>query len=100
LDGVHRFRDAGQQRLLPSYLFYRELDTLVLAYGVGETEEFAKKWPPEIVNDTQTIREFFGEDVPRYGDSFVYKAYKVSFREGVIQNSRHDFRESLGNRGA
>ncbi|GEM_PF-958049 len=69
----------------PVYLFYRELDTLVLAYGVSETEEFAKKWPPEIVNDTQTIREFFGKDVPRYGDSFVYKAYKVSLDEGVVQ---------------
>ena len=69
----------------PVYLFYRELDTLVLAYGVSETEEFAKRWPSEIINDTQTIKEFFGRDVPRYGDSFVYKAYKVSSNNGVIQ---------------
>ena len=69
----------------PVYLFYRDLGTLVLAYGVSETEEFAKKWPSEIVNDTQTIREFFGKDVPRYGDSFVCKAYKVAFHQGAIR---------------
>ena len=69
----------------PVYLFYREQDTLILAYGVSETEEFAKKWPSEIVNDTQTIKEFFSKDVPRYGDSFVYKAYKISFSNDTIQ---------------
>ena len=69
----------------PVYLFYRDLGTLVLAYGVSETEEFAKKWPSEIVNDTQTIRDFFGKEVPRYGDSFVCKAYKVAFNQGAIQ---------------
>ena len=69
----------------PVYLFYRESSTLILAYGVSETEEFAKKWPSEIINDTQTIKEFFGKDVPRYGDSFVYKAYKISFDKDRIQ---------------
>ena len=69
----------------PVYLFYRDFGTLILAYGVSETEEFAKKWPSEIVNDTQTIKEFFGKDVPRYGDSFVYKAYKVVLAKDGIQ---------------
>jgi Endonuclease NucS/MrcB-like, N-terminal domain len=69
----------------PVYLFYREQGTLILAYGVSETEEFAKKWPSEIVNDTQTIKEFFGKEVPRYGDSFVYKAYKITFDRETIQ---------------
>lgn len=68
----------------PVYLFYREHKMLILAYGVSETEEFAKKWPTEIVNDTQTIKEFFGKDVPRYGDSFVYKAYRITFdKDGI-----------------
>lgn len=69
----------------PVYLFYREQNMLVLAYGVSETEEFVKKWPTEIVNDTQTIKEFFGKDVPRYGNSFVYKAYNIAFGKEAIQ---------------
>ncbi len=69
----------------PVYLYYREFQTLILAYGVSETEEFVKKWPPEIVKETPTINEFFGKDVPRYGDSFVYKAYKITFEKDKIQ---------------
>jgi Endonuclease NucS C-terminal domain/MrcB-like, N-terminal domain len=69
----------------PVYLYYREFNTLILAYGVSETEEFAKKWPSEIVNDVPTIRDFFGKDIPRYGGSFVYKAYKISFNNRAIQ---------------
>lgn len=69
----------------PVYLYYREFQTLILAYGISETEEFAKKWPSEIVNDTQTIRDYFDKEVPRYGDSLVYKAYKVNFAKEKLQ---------------
>jgi len=63
----------------PVYLYYKELQTLVLAYGVSETEEFEKTWPVEIMNSAQTINAYFDSDVPRYGDSFVFKAYKVTW---------------------
>ena len=61
----------------PVYLYYKELGALILAYGVSETEEFKATWPPEILNSAQTIVAHFGTNIPRYGDSFVFKSYKV-----------------------
>lgn len=69
---------AVSKGFYPVYLYYKELETLILSYGVSETEEFGKSWPAEIMNSTVTITAHFDKDVPRYGDSFVFKSYKVS----------------------
>lgn len=63
----------------PVYLYYKDLETLILAYGISETEIAPQSWPAEIMNSTQTITAFFDKKVPRYGDSFVFKAYKINF---------------------
>jgi len=68
----------------PVYLYYKEFGILILAYGISETEEFAKSWPAEIMNSVQTIKAYFDRDVPRYGDSFVFKAYKVSINNEKV----------------
>lgn len=60
----------------PVYLYYKDLETLILAYGISETTEFEKSWPAEIMNSTETIAAHFDQDVPRYGSSFVFKAYR------------------------
>lgn len=62
----------------PCYLYYREDSILILSYGVSETSEYAQTWPVEIMNSTATIKAFFDKNVPRYGDSFVFKAYRVN----------------------
>lgn len=62
----------------PVYLYYKDFDTLVLAYGISETESPQRTWPAEIMNSTQTIQALFDKEVPRYGDSYVFKAYKVN----------------------
>jgi 5-methylcytosine-specific restriction protein B len=69
----------------PVYLYYKEFSTLILAYGISETEEYEKTWPNEIMNSTQTIQAYFGKDVPRYGDSYVFKAYKINLDAGKIE---------------
>jgi hypothetical protein len=61
----------------PVYLYYKDLGTLVLAYGVSETSEFSKTWPAEIMNTSSTIKAHFDKDIPRYGNSFVFKSYKI-----------------------
>src|SRR5271157_4022324 len=61
----------------PGYLYYKELETLVLAYCVSETRESSKTWPAEIMNSTETITAYFNRDVSRYGNSFVFKSYKI-----------------------
>ena len=66
------------------YLYYKELVNLILAYGISETSEFSKTWPTEIMNSSSTIKSFFDKDVPRYGDSFVFKAYTIKTDNGKV----------------
>ena len=74
----------------PAYLYYKDLETLILAYTISETAEFGKSWPAKIMNSTKTIVAHFDQDVPRYGDSFVFKAYKTSFENGIARISYKD----------
>ncbi|MFC1873724.1 PDDEXK nuclease domain-containing protein [Chloroflexota bacterium] len=76
---------AVSKGFYPAYLYYKELETLVLAYGISETEEFGKSWPAEIMNSTITIAAHFDKDVPRYGDSFVFKSYRIKLTHNIVQ---------------
>lgn len=69
----------------PVYLYYKEYKTLVLAYGVSETSEFSRTWPAEILSTAPTINVFFDKDVARYGDSFVFKAYTITIKNGNVE---------------
>lgn len=67
---------AIQHGIYPVYLYYRDLDLLILAYGVSATN------PPDIqwqINNPQTIGEYFTKNeisAPnKYNESFVYKVY-------------------------
>lgn len=73
-----------QDGIYPVYLFYKELQTLILAYGVSETEQSSTLWPNEVLNDRDTIQAHFDMAVPRYGDSFVFRSYKVIEQEGSV----------------
>lgn len=74
----------------PVYLYYKDLETLILAYGISETTEFEKSWPAEIMNSTETIAAHFDQDVPRYGNSFVFKAYRISINNGTVKIDHKD----------
>ena len=65
--------------IYPVYLYYKEYDILILAYGLSETI------PPEInwSFDTlpETISDFFqkkGIKPNRYGSSYVFKSYNIN----------------------
>lgn len=68
---------ATSNGIYPVYLYYKDLEKLILAYGISETAESAQSWPTEVLNSSQTISGYFDQDVPRYGDSFVFKSYKT-----------------------
>jgi hypothetical protein len=68
----------------PVYLYYKDFQTLILAYGLSDTQISAQTWPADVMNSTQTIAAFFDKDVPRYGDSFVFKAYKIEVKDNVV----------------
>lgn len=65
--------------IYPVYLFYKDLDKLILAYGVSETNAPIMNWD---IRNPKTIQDYFKENnlakPERYGSSFIYKVYDVN----------------------
>lgn len=74
----------------PAYLYYKEFNILILAYGISETSESSKTWPAEIMSSAKTIEAYFDKEVPRYGDSFAFKAYTIKTKNGEVEISYSD----------
>jgi len=70
--------------IYPCYLYYKEKDLLILAYGISETNDSEISWPVEVINSAKTIASYLNEEVPRYGNSFVFKAYRIEKKENKI----------------
>jgi len=68
----------------PVYLYYKENDTLILAYGISETNIPDKNWPDEILNNKIQISDFINNPF-RYGDSYVFKHYNVSIEQDKVK---------------
>ena len=64
----------------PVYLYYKEQNILILAYGISETHIPEVSWTKDI-HETKTKISDFIENPFRYGDSYVYKNYQP-----VIEN--------------
>ena len=60
----------------PVYLYYKDRRSLILAFGISETNRHSESWPQKILNHYQKIEDKPGK-VPRYGDSLIFKEYKV-----------------------
>ena len=64
--------------IYPVYLYYKNIETLFLAYGISETNTPPSKWN---LQHPQTINEYFEENniekLKRYGNSFVFQVYDV-----------------------
>jgi len=63
--------------IYPCYLYYREKDLLILAYGISETNNSEIFWPVKVINSAKTIASYLNEEVPRYGNSVIFKAYRM-----------------------
>lgn len=65
--------------IYPVYLYYRDFNILILAYGISETNIPEKRWK---ITNQKTISEYFvAKDLGkphRYGSSFVHKVYQVN----------------------
>jgi hypothetical protein len=73
--------------IYPVYLYYKDLNKLILAYGLSESNESALSWPPEITSSAQTISAYFDTNVPRYGDSYIFKVYDIEeTQQGIAFN--------------
>ena len=73
--------------IYPVFLYYKKLGVLVLAKGISETQIPDIEWTNidscESVND-YLVRKY-NTTPDRYGDSYVYKVYKVN--NGVIEGN-------------
>jgi 5-methylcytosine-specific restriction protein B len=76
------FTAEGQvtsEGIYPVYLYYKEQNLLVLAYGVSETDAAIIEWPD---NGASLINDYFQRQYQasprRYGNSFVFKAYDLN----------------------
>ena len=74
------------------YLYFKEHNTLILAYGIMEKVGIDDPWPSEIKNNYQTITEHFRVHLSskpfRYGASYVYRAYEpeISGSQVIFKN--------------
>lgn len=64
--------------IYPVYLLFKEKNTLILAYGISETNTPDKDWN---LNEPTSIKEYFVENdlgkPHRYGSSYIYKVYDL-----------------------
>lgn len=64
--------------IYPVYLFYKDHNLIILAYGISETNAPQESWN---ITEPKSIKSYFKENnlgIPdRYGDSFVYKVYNA-----------------------
>ena len=79
----------------PVYLYYKEQNILILAYGISETSQYPVNWAKEIQDNNELVSEVV-PDAHRYGDSYAFKSYipeivgkKVSFKDGNGQTVDH-----------
>ncbi|CAN5122971.1 hypothetical protein BH09BAC3_BH09BAC3_29980 [soil metagenome] len=67
-----------QQGIYPLYLYFKDKNSLILAYGVSENSEPVKQW--QIQNPVR-LSEYFSKmnygSVPRYGNVYFFKDYKI-----------------------
>jgi len=81
----------------PVYLYYKNENKLILAYGISETSEYPQTWPTEVTNNSIKIKNYLSNP-PRYGDSYVFKSYKIEIQNNEItysddKNNSLDFKQ-------
>tara|TARA_R100000935_G_scaffold58341_1_gene94975 strand:+ start:2050 stop:4314 length:2265 start_codon:yes stop_codon:yes gene_type:complete len=70
---------STSEGIYPVYLYYKNINKLVLAYGVSETNRPQIEWN---INNPKKIKDFFNDNSlnqpDRYGDSFLFKSYNTN----------------------
>jgi len=70
--------DSVKKGIYPVYLYFKEKNLLILAYGISESNTPDRSWN---LKNGKTIKDYFTEnglgEPTSYGGSFVYKAYDL-----------------------
>jgi hypothetical protein len=85
----------------PVYLYYKEQNILILAYGISETSQYPANWDKEIQDGNELVSEVV-PDAVRYGDSYAFKSYipeingtTVTFRDSNGTDVNSDIAQDL-----
>lgn len=74
------FQQSIKDGIYPVYLYYKEFNILILAYGVSEANSPSFNWTD--TESKKNIKEYFKEHYSKkdikYGSSFVYKVYDAN----------------------
>lgn len=72
--------------IYPGYLYFKEVDTLVLTYGSSEDNAPKIRWPDvEGPSCQEYLVEQFSYEPPRYGKTKIFKAYALN--QGLDQDA-------------
>ena len=73
------FKQTVSNGIYPVYLYYKDYNILILAYGISETNPPEQNWGN--LSPIQSIKEYFeknhSQKPARYGGSSVYKIYNA-----------------------
>jgi len=67
----------------PVYLYFKEVNVLVLSFGISEESEHAMNWPIEIQEEYPKVKGVISNPV-RYGESFVFKTYQPNIEGNSV----------------
>jgi hypothetical protein len=71
----------------PVYLYFKDINKLVLAFGVSESNDFGKSWREDILGGAEQIKNVINNP-PRYGDSWVFMEYDVTNKDDTYSLSQ------------
>ena len=75
------------------YLYYKEENILILAYGIMEAFVGGDTWSNDVSDNNPTIAEYFETNSfkkpYRYGDSYVFKSYEPKVENGTVSFINH-----------
>src|SRR5690625_2037901 len=78
----------------PIFLYFKSKRKLILSFGVKDGKsndsKYNFKWSEQILNNYQNIKDFFGEDVLKHNDSYVFKSYDISEDNTLINGDDLD----------
>lgn len=78
--GFTGFNQIIKKGIYPVYLYYKDYKTLILAYGISESNPPITNWSNS--DSKQTINEYFATNFSKkpdkYGSSYIYKVYDVN----------------------
>jgi hypothetical protein len=68
----------------PVYLYYKDINRLVLSFGISETSEYSGNWSDEIRSSYPKVSEVI-ESPARYGTSYVFRSYEPEIINGSVK---------------